>query len=273
MLGSSPELSTPLATNATALPAVLKGGGFAAKVPTQWYPPAVCGALNSVGINAMWNLDTVFIVKISDATLGQGTGAACNGKAQQGLLANNCGADGDAYIFIRWKLANFAVPWKSGEVVAPEWNLDDGNWQVWGAYSSAPNNPSGNTDNLVQYGLDLNTIALSSVRVQEKLGFWAQDTLGLLQTTVDNNLEQTLGSSSLQAWNVAVCDLDAFAAGKHLDPSLGVSHTHSCCSRMLTDLFIGWVDELHRLHLPPDHGSEQQDLAFADAELFQVYAK
>lgn len=240
MLGSSPQTLNPIATNPIALPAVFKDGGFAAPIKGAWYPPAVCGALFSVGINAMWNSDSVFIVKIYDATLGQGAGAACNGNAQKGLLANKCGADGEAYIFIRWELANqaFLSPVSFGATAVPLMNLDKFHWQVWGAYASAPYGATGNSDNLAQYGLNLNTIALSSVRVQTNLGFWAQNTLGELETSITENIE-TITSSDLQAWNVLVCDLDAFAAKKHLDQSLGVSHTLVCCLDTLTNLLIG----------------------------------
>ena len=234
ILGSSPLLYAPVATNKTAIAAILKGGAFAAPVTIPYYKNEssdfVCAAVYSVGVNAMWNADGVFIVKISDATLGQGPGAACNGTAQKGLVANNCGADGEAYIFIRWNFRQFGQPAKRGPWPHPlgPYFLDPYHWQVWGAYSSAPNNPAGNADELAQYGLDLNTIALSSVRTQEKLGFWGQDTLGIIQSGVETDLEGVLESSRLQVWNIAVCDLDAFAAGRHLDPSLGVSHHLGC---------------------------------------------
>ena len=228
LLGSSPKTFVSYATNSTTLPAIFKEGGFATQLNPGFYPPAVCGALYSVGINALWNLDGAFVVKISDATLGQGAGAACNGNAQKGLVANSCGADGSAYIFMRWVFSDntgFQICSQYPCITEPQMNLDRYSWQVWGAYNSTPFNPTGNTDNLKQYGLDLNQIALSSVRVQANLGFWAQDTLGLIRTEVDDNIQETLTTNQLQAWNMVVCDLDAFSNGTHLDPSLGVCYT------------------------------------------------
>lgn len=48
--------------------------------------------------------------------------------------------------------------------------------QVWIAYPSAPNNPSGNADNLRNNYLDLQTVVEASWRNQQANGYWAVET-------------------------------------------------------------------------------------------------
>ncbi|KAK4697652.1 amidase, partial [Lecanoromycetidae sp. Uapishka_2] len=236
MLNSPPQtLSNGVAydQNPIALNAVFRGGGFAQKIEPAWAPPALCGALYSPGINALWNADHVFIVKISDTTLGQGAGAACEGTAQKGLLV--CDPNGvEAYIFIRWVFANQGTAGGDpcvGCTVGPANNLDKFSWEVQGAYATPPD---GNSDSnqLVSYGLDLLTIALSAIRVQAALGFWATDTVSELQQTVTSSTKD-LTTDQTQAWNLAVCDMDAIANGRHLDPTL---KWQSIRDRKLTDI-------------------------------------
>ena len=130
-----------------ALPSILAPGGFANDNSSDIlsFPDGLYAAFATAPINALWNEDKAFILKVSDSTLGQGGGSACS----QFPSMTYCDPNGVAWIFMRW-VFTLRIPSPAKKVEA----LDLNNWQVWGAYESAPNNPSGNTDNLVQYGMD-----------------------------------------------------------------------------------------------------------------------
>lgn len=190
-----------------ALPAILAPGGFAndnaAYVGS--FPNGIYGSLGSAGINALWNEDMAFILKISDSTLGQGAGSAC----KQFPAMTYCDPEGVAYIFMRWTFT-IQIPSPAKKVSV----LDQTNWQVWGAYDSLPGNPSGNANNLGKYGLDLGIIARSAWRVQQAHGFWTDETPQATITSVQANITN-LDLSQIVSWNMAVCDLDGILDGAH----------------------------------------------------------
>ena len=73
---------------------------------------------------------------------------------------------------MRWTFAPISQSGPNSNLDTKVETLDHQNWQVWGAYPSLPNNPSGNTNNIGKYGLDLGTIARSSHGVQQSDEFW-----------------------------------------------------------------------------------------------------
>lgn len=166
------------------------------------------GALASAGLNALWNEDKAFIVKMSDATFGRGAGKACAQFPEMTYCDN-----GVAYFFIRWVFYRLIV-----RKDATASFLDNSNWQVWGAYPSPSNNPSGNANHLEKYGLDLGTIALSSLRVQQAYGFWSNQTAQATIDSVSANITD-LTLDRIVSWNMLVCDLDAILDGKHFAKS------------------------------------------------------
>lgn len=131
-----------------------------------------------------------------------------------------CDPDGVAWIFMRW-VFTLRIPSPAKKVNA----LDLNNWQVWGAYDSAPNNPPGNTDNLAQYGMDLGIVARSAWRVQQAFGFWTDETAQATISSVAANVTN-LDLSKVVSWNMAVCDLHGILNGAHFT-ALGTSGTVS----------------------------------------------
>lgn len=210
-LGSTPEITNNVTGKSyfqdpTALPGILAPGGFASSTSGDVInTTSIYATLASAGINALWNSDRAFIVKMSDATLGLGAGQACAQYPNMTYCDN-----GVAYIFIRWVMAE-TYDGKGSPTTSV---LDTSNWQVWGAYPSVANNPSGNTNYLEDYGLDLGLIALSSMRVQQAYGFWTTQTA---QATIDAVLADisNLSPDKIISWNMLVCDLDAILGGKH----------------------------------------------------------
>ena len=213
-LGSTPEVSGPPAPNGAsptydedpnALPAILSGGQFASASSSAVapFPNAIYGAFASAGINALWNEDKDFIIKMSDKTLGAGPGGAC--KALPSMTY--CDENGVAWIFMRWNFHSLpGIPAKE--------NINYDDWQVWGAYDSPPNNPSGNKNQLAKYGLDLGTVAKSSWRVQQQYGFWTNQTANATVSSVLENITN-LSLDQVVSWNMAVCDTDGILNGKH----------------------------------------------------------
>ena len=187
-----------------ALPSILAPGGFANDNSSDIlsFPRGLYAALATAPINALWNEDKAFILKLSDSNLGRGAGSACN----QFPTMTYCDPDGVAWIFMRW-VFTLRTP---SNVAA----LDLTKWQVWGAYESAPNNPSGNADNLAQYGMDLGIVARSAWRVQQGYGFWTDQTPQATVTSVLANITN-LDLSQVVSWNLAVCDMDAILNGAH----------------------------------------------------------
>lgn len=228
-LGSQPNISRQAYfQDPTALPAVLYPGGFAASTSENvaTFPDGLYGALASAGINALWNSDKAFIVKMSDATLGKGAGQACAQYPGMTYCDN-----GEAYFFIRWV---FHDSLEAGKEVS---SVDTSNWQVWGAYPSAAGNPSGNSDQLSQYGLDLGVVALSSLRVQQAYGFWSNQTA---QATIDS-VQADITDLTLDriiSWNMLVCDLDEILNGQHFLPTGTV--------RCSSDWFGDWTDIVYQ---------------------------
>ena len=217
-LGTTPEVEDSNGdtydADPTALPAILNGGHFASSESenVQTFPNALFGALASGAINALWNEDKDFIIKMSDDTLGAGAGGAC--KALPSMTY--CDENGVAWIFMRWN-------WKqvlTGHLTQSMLNSQD--WQVWGAYSSPANNPSGNTNQLDKYGLSLEVVAKSSWRVQQKYGFWTDQTPEATAQSVITNIAN-LSLDQIVSWNMAVCDLDGVLNGKHFVQSGTVS--------------------------------------------------
>ena len=218
-LGSTPEQTNSNGVtydaDPNALPAILNSGQFASSSASNVapFPNAIYGALASAAINALWNEDKDFIIKMSDNTLGAGAGGAC--KALPSMTY--CDENGVAWIFMRWN-------WKQGlsgtHITQSMLNTQD--WQVWGAYSPPPNNPSGNQNQLSKYGLDLETIAKSSWRVQQQYGFWTNQTTTATVNSVLANISN-LSLDQVVSWNMAVCDLDGVLNGKHFIQSGTVS--------------------------------------------------
>ena len=226
-LGSTPETTSSDGTtydaDRAALPAILNDGQFASSSAANLapFPNAIYGALASAGINALWNEDQDFIIKMSDATLGAGPGSAC--KALPAMTY--CDEKGIAWIFMRWN-------WKQGlEGHITASMLDYTNWQVWGAYPSPANNPPGNRNQLDKYGLTLEIIAKSSWRVQQKYGFWTNQTASATVSAVLENIAH-LSLDQVVSWNMAVCDLDGLLAGKHFVKSSTVSLVASLSGHM-----------------------------------------
>lgn len=221
-LGSTPEQTDAAGgtydEDPTALPAILAPGGFADSSASNLspFPNAIYGALASAGINALWNEDQDFIIKISDATLGQGAGAAC--KALPDMTY--CDENGVAWIFMRWNWTPTVV----GRETYMKLNSND--WQVWGAYPSPAKNPSGNSNNLAKYGLSLEVIAKSSYRVQQANGFWSKGTANETVSSVLANISN-LTLDKIVSWNMAVCDLDALLNGKYFTPDTPTSVSFS----------------------------------------------
>lgn len=217
-LGSQPEVMDAnrdtYDADPTALPAILSGGGFASPESSnvQTFPSAIYGGLASSAINALWNEDKDFIIKMSDKTLGAGPGSAC--KALPSMTY--CDENGVAWIFMRW---NWKQVLSSHSTVSM---LNTQDWQVWGAYSSAPNNPSGNENQLDKYGLSLEIIAKSAWRVQQEYGFWTSETDTATVKSVLANIAN-LSLDQVISWNMAVCDLDSVLNGKHFVQSGTVS--------------------------------------------------
>ena len=73
-LNSTPiltETSLPYDKDPAALPRLFLNGTFAASAPkVDQYPASFCATFAAAQINALWNEDKVFVVKISDSTLG-----------------------------------------------------------------------------------------------------------------------------------------------------------------------------------------------------------
>ena len=197
----------------TALPAILAPGGFANDNASYVgsFPNGIYGSLGSAGINALWDEDMAFIVKISDSTLGQGAGSAC----KQFPTMTYCDSEGVAWVFMRWIF-------KSQISDSARVRLDQTNWQVWGAYDSLLNNPSGNANNLGKFVLDLGIIARSAWRVQQAYGFYTDETPQATITSVLANIAN-LDLSQIVSWNMAVCDLDGILNGAHFIGSGTVS--------------------------------------------------
>ena len=221
-LGSTPEVEDSNGetydADPNALPAVLNAGQFASSESSnvQTFPNAIYGALASAAINALWNEDKDFIIKMSDDTLGAGAGGAC--KALPSMTY--CDENGVAWIFMRWN-------WKTvltSHLTQSMLNTQD--WQVWGAYSPPANNPSGNSNQIEKYGLSLEIIAKSSWRVQQKYGFWTNQTAEATVQSVLANIAN-LSLDQVVSWNMAVCDLDGVLNGKHFVQSSTVSETLS----------------------------------------------
>lgn len=201
-----------------ALPSILAPGGFANDNASAVgsFPDGLYAAFATAPINALWNEDKAFIVKISDSTLGRGPGSACS----QFPTMTYCDPDGVAWLFIRW-VFTLQIPSNAKKVQA----LDLNNWQVWGAYDSAPKNPSGNSNNLGQYGQDLGIVARSAWRVQQAYGFWTDQTPHATIAAVQANIAN-LDLGQVVSWNLAVCDLDGILNGAHFT-SLGAAGTVS----------------------------------------------
>lgn len=209
-LGSTPEIKDAAGdtydADPNALPAILNSGQFASSSASNVapFPNAIYGALASAGINALWNEDKDFIIKMSDKTLGAGSGAAC--KALPSMTY--CDENGVAWIFMRWNWKQILSTHSTASM------LNTANWQVWGAYDSPPNNPSGNKNQLSKYGLSLEIIAKSSWRVQQQYGFWTNQTVTATVNSVIKNISN-LSLDQIVSWNMAVCDLDGVLNGKH----------------------------------------------------------
>lgn len=77
-------------------------------------------ALASLGINALWNEDKAFILRVTDGNIGLGAGSAC----KQYPTMTYCDSQGVAWLFIRWEIA--AIPQDDGVMD----NLDVRSWQV-----------------------------------------------------------------------------------------------------------------------------------------------
>ena len=217
-LGSTPEQTDSNGEtydeDPNQLPSILNSGQFASSSASAVapFPSAIYGALASAGINALWNEDKDFIIKMSDKTLGAGAGGAC--KALPSMTY--CDENGVAWIFMRWN-------WRqslSAHSTTSMLNYND--WQVWGAYDSPPNNPSGNKNQLEKYGLSLETVAKSSWRVQQQYGFWTDQTAPATVSSVIKNIAN-LSLDQIVSWNMAVCDLDGVLNGKHFVQSGTVS--------------------------------------------------
>ena len=217
-LGSTPEANDAAGdtydADPNALPAILNGGQFASSSSSnvQTFPSAIYGALASAAINALWNEDKDFIIKMSDNTLGAGPGGAC--KALPSMTY--CDENGVAWIFMRWN-------WKqvlSTHSTVSMLNTQD--WQVWGAYDPPANNPPKNSNKLAKYGLSLEIIAKSSWRVQQEYGFWTNQTASATVKSVLANISH-LSLDQVVSWNMAVCDLDSVLNGKHFVQSGTVS--------------------------------------------------
>ena len=216
-LGSTPETEDAAGdtydADPNALPAILNGGQFASSSSNVApFPNAIYGALASAGINALWNEDKDFIIKMSDKTLGAGAGSAC--KALPDMTY--CDENGVAWIFMRWNWKQVLSSHSTASM------LNSQNWQVWGAYNSPANNPSGNQNQLEKYGLSLEIIAKSSWRVQQKYGFWTNQTATATVDSVLANISN-LSLDQIVSWNMAVCDLDGVLNGKHFAQSSTVS--------------------------------------------------
>ena len=217
-LGSTPETEDAAGdtydADPNALPAILNGGQFASSSSSNVapFPNAIYGALASAGINALWNEDKDFIIKMSDKTLGAGAGSAC--KALPDMTY--CDENGVAWIFMRWNWKQVLSSHSTASM------LNSQNWQVWGAYNSPANNPSGNQNQLEKYGLSLEIIAKSSWRVQQKYGFWTNQTATATVDSVLANISN-LSLDQIVSWNMAVCDLDGVLNGKHFAQSSTVS--------------------------------------------------
>lgn len=191
-----------------ALPAILAPGGFADSRAANVgnFPNGIFGALASAGINALWNEDKAFIVKMSDKTLGQGAGAAC----KQFPTMTYCDPDGVAWLFMRW-IYVIGPAVANGKLNTI---LDKTQWQVWGAYDSLTGNAAGNANNLGKYGLDLGTIARSAWRVQQAYGFWTDETPQATIASVQADITN-LSLDRIVSWNMLVCDLDGILNGAH----------------------------------------------------------
>ncbi len=219
ILGSTPEVEDSAGETYDAdpngLPAILNSGQFASSSSSNVnpFPGAILGALASAAINALWNEDKDFIIKMSDNTLGAGPGGAC--KALPSMTY--CDENGVAWIFMRWNWKQVLTSHSTQSM------LNSQDWQVWGAYSPPPNNPSGNSNQLEKYGLSLEVIAKSSWRVQQQYGgFWTNQTASATVSSVLANISN-LSLDQIVSWNMAVCDLDGVLNGKHFVQSSTVS--------------------------------------------------
>ena len=187
---------------------MLKDGYFAQNVEVGTINKDVYGALAASAINALWIQDGVFIIKITDAAYGKGTGKAC--KIFPDLTA--C-IDGVAYIFVRSQVY-------TGEPVT---NLRERyNWQKWFVFGASSQGSGGdgtpNTPHLADYGLDTTVIAKASEKTQRAHGFLYDNQNG---DTIDHLIQAPtdLAKENLMFFNLPICDIDAIiGSGKHLGP-------------------------------------------------------
>ncbi|KAG8531866.1 uncharacterized protein KY384_003502 [Bacidia gigantensis] len=206
------------------LPQVLATGDFADTPQVGAFNQGVEAAFATVSINALWLLDKVLIIKVSDAAYSQGAGAACAAYPTQSVCVN-----GVANIFVRWQLtpgintvgtANANSPGGGAQrpSISPAYergpSFDESAWNVFGAYAlGTAGDGTANANHLTDYGLDLGKILTSAEDTQAKHGFLYKDQNKDTLDTLRNN-PTDLSPESLTAWNLPICDIDAALKAK-----------------------------------------------------------